>query len=498
MMLASVPAIASAWGTLSAPETIYSPGVEVAMMKASRTTDGKTYISWLQWSEGGVGRGYDVHLQLLDENGNPVWGDKGIVVETRLNPSWTDEYSLVSTPDGCAVVSWADSRSEEVSGADSGTLHEPVLYKINQKGEHLWGEEGITFGPEYMYAPTLYMFGDDLYALLMSSDEFGPSVITRINEDGALAFEPIEFYGQLAKSEGTDFISVYSGSKGTEAMRYTRDIEPVWEESAVVSEYLYTGYAANPFKIVSDGNGGIIVTFTRELDFTHLPLVQHISGDGEATFGSSVDVIPEENMTGDYDYPIVGFNPGTETIFSVCNNYGGADPSLLGQQFDLFGERLWGDDGKQLAGKESLSGYAYGPVTVLPLDADKWFVVYADETGWAQSVLHFACYDNEGNVVWDNASNEEMAISSPSFDFSDNTFTFIYTSTVTDDDWNQTGSINTIRYKVVKTGADHVSDNSGSGVKEYCNLDGMRLERPAKGFNIVRYEDGSTRKIMVK
>lgn len=499
-MLASVPAIACAWGSLDSPASVYSLlNSEIGSMKSARTADGKTYISWLQWSEVGEGMtGYDVHMQLLDENGSPMWGEKGLVVETRLNASWTAAYSLVVTPDGSAVVSWADARSAEGTDMETSSIHEPVLYKISQNQEFLWGTDGITFGPEYKYPPTLYMIGGNLYATILSSDDYGPSAIVRINEDGSFAFEPKEFFGTLAPSEGTDFISIYAGSKGTEAMRYNSDVEPVWSESAVVSEYLYSGYARDPYRVASDGNGGIVVSFARALDFTHLPLVQHISADGEATFGSSVDVIPEENMLGDYDYPIVGINPDTETILSVCNNYGGGNCNVLGQEFDLFGERLWGDTGKNLVSKESLSGYSYGPIMLAPISESEWFVVYADETGWAQSELHFACFDNEGRTVWDYASEGPLSITDPSFDFSDNVFTFLYTSSEYDDDWNETYSINTIRYEITATGINQISDNVKNGVKEYYSVNGVRLERPAKGLNIVRYEDGTTEKIMVK
>ena len=494
-MLASCPALASAWGTLDSPETVYSLDNEVACLKTARTSDGKTYVSWLQWSEQ-QGWGYDLHLQLLDEDGKPMWDEESLAVETQRNASWTADYSLVAAPNGDAILSWADARSEE--DAEYAQGHEPVLYRVNQKQEYVWSDDGITFGPEYMFPPTLYMIGEDLYAILISSSDYGPSKITRINADGTLAFTPKEFAGHLAPSEGTDFISVDSGSKGTVAMRYNRDVEPVWDEPAVVSEYLYSGYSRDPYRICPDGQGGVAVTFARALDFSHLPVVNHISADGEATFGPSVDVIPEDNMVGDYDYPVIGVNSDTETILTIWNQSGAGKGVIGAQQFDYFGERLFGDDGIAFAEKKDASGYSFGPIALYPMNDEQWFVCYADEQWWAHSVLHFACYDNNGSNAWDYEAPEATSITDPSFSYDDGVFTFTCINEETDDDWNTVYKIQTIQFSPATVGVDMTTVSNVDGNKEYFSINGTRLDRPAKGINIVRCEDGSTRKVLVK
>lgn len=493
-MLASFPVLASAWGTLETPETIYSLGNEVSSLKTARTSDGKTYVSWLQWSEQS-GWGFDLHLQLLDESGKPMWDEESLAVETHRNASWTADYSLVVASNGDAILSWADARSEE--DAESAYGHEPVLYRINQQQEYIWSDEGITFGPEYKFPPTLYMIGEDLYAILLSAEDYGPSKITRINADGSFAFTPKEFAGHLAPSEGSDFISVGSGSNGTVAMRYNRNVEPVWSEPAVVSEYLYSGYARAPYRICPDGQGGVAVTFARAIDFTHLPVVNHISADGEATFGQSVDVIPEDNMVGDYDYPLIGVNTDTETILTIWNQSGAGKGAIGAQQFDYFGERLFGDDGIAFAEKEDGAGYSYGPIALYQMN-DNWFVCYADEQWWAHSVLHFACYNNDGSNAWDYEAPEATSITDPSFCYEDGVFTFMCINEETDDDWNTTYKIQSIQFEPKTVGIDKISASDANGEKQYFSINGTRLDRPAKGVNIVRNADGSTSKVFVK
>lgn len=163
-MILGFPMLANAgWGTTEQPEKLYAHDGEIASMKTARTADGKTFITWLQWS-GTAGWGYEMHMQLLDIEGNPLWGESGMVVETKRNASWTADYWLVATPEGDAVVSWADARYEEEAEYADG--HVSVLYKISQDQEQLWGEDGLLLGDEYKYPATLYMFGEDLYAIM--------------------------------------------------------------------------------------------------------------------------------------------------------------------------------------------------------------------------------------------------------------------------------------------------------------------------------------------
>ena len=58
-------------------------------------------------------------------------------------------------------------------------------------------------------------------------------------------------------------------------------------------------------------------------------------------------------------------------------------------------------------------------------------------------------------------------------------------------------------YKVIDNivGIDSPSVDDGSSVvapQQYFRLDGQRTTTPRKGLNIVRYEDGTVRKVLVK
>ncbi len=493
-MLVSCPLAANAgWGTTELPSKLYSLDNEIASMKTARTADGKTFITWLQWSETD-GWGYEMHMQLLDVDGVPQWGESGMVVENKRNAGYTADYWLVVTPEGDAVVSWADARGEEDVEYPEG--HISVLYKVSQNQEMLWGEDGLLLGDEYKYPATLYMLGDDLYAIMQSAS-YGAPELVRLDSDGEFAVNPIEFGGQLIASEGTDFIGVYSGSAGTEAMRYDRDLQKVWDSPAVVSTEIYGGHARNPYSLVSDGQGGVVVSFQRNMNmFQHMPVVQYVTADGEAVFGDSVDVsTTEEN---DHDYAVIGVNPDSQTIMCAWQMSSGV-ARLQGQTLDFFGERMWGDEGLVLAEKESESGYTYGPMALNALPDNTWLVCYADEQWWGHSQIYFANYDADGKENWRKPVGPICSVDDYVTYLEGNDYYLFWVNEETDDDWNTIFSIECVRMSDFLTGVRGVeSDRSLPENAEYYNLDGMRLDGPAKGLNIVRDVDGTVRKVMVK
>lgn len=483
------------WGTAEEPHALMTvDNNEVASMKTARTPDGKTFISWLTYGDR-PNWGYELRLQLLDTDGNPMWGPEGIQVEDVRNCSWTADYWMVVSPEGDAIISWADARDQEQ--LDNPMSHVSVVYKVSQDQEMLWGDRGIELGEKYKYPATLYQFGDDTYCLMQSADNYGTPQITRLSADGAFEFEPKDFFGHLIQSEGTDFISVYSNSEGTVAMRYTRDIETVWDNPAVLSTYRYTGYGRDPYCMVSDGNGGVVVSFSRDLGgFSHLPVVAYVTAYGEAVFGESADVIITE--TNDHNYNRIGVNTEAETILATWQISSGMY-ALGGQLLDFFGERMWGDGGKLLAEKDSPSGYSYGPIAVYPLENDNWFVVYADELWWAHSQLNYSTYDSEGNLISNRQGVEATGVNDYFTYMDGKDFYMFFVNEYTDDDWEEHSAIMTVKIDGLATGVKNIiPDNTTAVQTEYYNLSGIRIPGPTHGLNIVRKADGTTQKVIMK
>ena len=492
-MLVPAFSMQAGWGSDETPAIVLRQSQEIATMHTARTADGKTYITWAQWS-GIVGDGYNLHIQLLDADGNAMWGEEGFVLETKPNASWFADYSLVATPEGDAVISWADAREDTEDNYQSQT---PVLYKINQQKEMLWGEDGVFLGNDYRFPPVLYPVGGDIYAKIYPNDEYGSSILVRLDSEGAFATDPMEFGGMVIASADSDFIGVYMGSAGTEAMRYNRDMQPVWSAPAIVSSELYQGYDNEPYKLVSDGLGGVVVSFIKPLNmFQHIPVVQYITAEGEAVFGEAADVIITDSF--DHSYPVLAVDSSDQTIFCTWQVSGGIS-MLAAQQFDFFGERLWGEAGISLADKDEPAGWSYGPIAAASLSDNTWFVCYADELAWASNQLYLAAYDHEGNLVWRRPMAEPGAVNDYSCYVEGDDYYMFWVNEVTDDDWNTEYMIQTVKVSDLTSGVESVSSESAEKkVDAYYSLDGARHNSPVKGVNIVRYTDGSSRKMMVK
>ena len=479
---------------------MYESELELYNYKAARTSDGYVYVSWVAY--GGIPRhGYNLYIQRYSPDGEKLFGENGLVLDTHASPSWMADNSLVVDSEGNAYVSWADSRHEENEGVENFYEMFPVIYKVSPSGESLWGgTEGLEMGgeEEYSYPPILYMLNDNLYASLIAFNEWDPASLVRLNlTDGSFACNPIQKTGQLIESEGADFIIVYAGAEGTEAMRYTKDMSPVWNNPALVSTNIYGGYGRFPYDLVSDGMGGVVVSFERQVGlWYHMPIVQYIKSNGEAVFGEAVDVIDTEMY--EHDYCVIGVNTETEEIMAAWSISGGKT-AVGGQLLDYFGDRLWGDEGVILQEKESLSGYGYGTIVVWPLPESKWLVLYADEIGWANNQLYLSCVDENGEEEWLLPLGEPQDVSYPKFYFENGNLYLYYKNEFTDDDWNTTYYVRLITVKGIIDIESGVNDITVKNDKpEFYSIDGVKSNHPVKGINIIKEKDGSVRKVYVK
>lgn len=279
---------------------------------------------------------------------------------------------------------------------------------------------------KYEFPAILFQIGSNTYAKLIKKDDDNIRYdIVRLNPDGSFATAPKELPACLVPSEGEDFIAIYSGTQGTVAMRYNPDLEQQWFKPAVVSEYIYSGYTLEPYICSPDGNGGVVVTFPRMEGLRHIPIVQHVSADGEATFGPSADVVTREDCSNEYN--VLGVNPEEQTILCMYQ-FSGNDLALGGQLFDFFGERLYGDDGIFFCEKPKDGGYGFGPIGVEPLSDNDWLLIYTDELEYMNANLYFAVFDVASKEFKKliKAQPQSTGIVSPQYYLDGNTVTFFY------------------------------------------------------------------------
>lgn len=387
---------------------------------AALTSDGKMYVSWRSAAKVGNALCYSFpHLQLLDKDGNVLFGEKGLDISDHKSPSWNSTYSLAVTPDGCAIVSNADSRAEETEDLNKYSAFTPVWYRIDQNQEYLWGLDGLALTDRISSPFTdTFVIGDDVWIQDQTKSDSEDSYFNRVSSDGTLEFkEPLKIFGQVIQSNGSDFLTVKSGSNGVEVQRYTRDGKSVWTEPAVVSSTIFDGHDLHPYKVLSDGKGGVYITYVRSVgNFGHTIATQHVTADGDPTFGlDAMDALSDENI--DINYPKTAIDTkGNVALVTFAQSIGSGSYAIMAQKFNEDGDRLFGDEAKQIDIKTGDgSGYAYNNYGAVSVGNDEWLICYSDVIGWGSENLYVARLDKDANIVWKQQIAEDGEINNVNF-----------------------------------------------------------------------------------
>lgn len=470
-------------------------------LNVGRTTDGKTWLEYVIWEDEGVHH----YVQLLDENGVKQFEDPGIRLNNYPTHSWWSWNNMVVASDGSVVVSLADARSETPDAEGNYYSFQPSVYKISQDGDFLWGLDGITF-KEYQDAPytNLFQNGDDIFFQCYELDEnhMGmTSMMNRISPDGTLAFSECKpVFGQMVPTTGGDMLVFYSGGYGSTVNRLNRDLEPVWDEPVTFDSNPYGGHDNRPYKIAVDGQGGAAVTFERLMgQSAHNIRLQHINGDG--TLGFGLDGIDTYNGTdGDHSYSGVAVNTETQEI--LCDwedqlfdaDKGTNYYTTTVGKYSFDGTRHWGDYGIHLGEKFSSSGFAYARIGAGPVGDGQWIVAYRDVAAYGQEFITVKRIDKDGNELWKKNYGRSLEVTDEHI-FVEDDFTYIFFRGKQSIDVlrvsNQDGTANGIENANIDT------PENARPVAWYT-ADGKQLSQPAKGLNIVKMSDGTSRKMFKK
>ena len=417
--LAAAITASAQWNTDNNPVQI-GTATKTSSPMVAMTQDGKMYISWRSSARVGNALCYSFpHLQLLDKDGKVLFGPNGLDVANHKSPSWCSTYSLVVTSDGCAVLSNADSRSEEAEELDRYNAFTPVWYKINQDQEYVWGLDGLVLTDRTSSPFTdTYVVGDDVYIQDHTTSYSETNYFNSVTPDGTLRFtEPLSIFGQVIPSVGTDFLTVNTGSDGVEVQRYTREGKSVWESPSTIASSSFGGHDLHPYKFGVDGKGGAFITWVRNVgNFGHTICTQHVTADGDPTFGlDAMDALSDENKDIDYPKQAVDAKNG-KALVTFAQNLGGGSFSFNVQLFNEEGDRLFGNDAKNIDIKyDDAAGWAFNNYGALSVGDGEWLVCYSNVVSWGNEKLYVARLDKDGNVVWKNQILTDSEISDVSF-----------------------------------------------------------------------------------
>lgn len=260
--------------------------------------DGSTYACWFEIADGD----YQLRMQRLDPDGNPLWVETGLVVSDHPQNSAIFRYDMKSDADGNAVVAFQDERT--------GVL-DIVAYKIAPDGSFLWGADGVelpTPGTTGL-APSVAPLSNGNTAVSWNTDDSPRKIAVQLVDPTGVVLltDPIEITAStnvsspvpIPTSDG-GFILQYGVSVGgfglppwtMYAQRYDDEGNAVWADAIQVSsKTIAFFYFPLP---VSDGQDGFYLAFnTGNPDngsYTDV-YVQRVRGDGSlwSTEGTRMD-----------------------------------------------------------------------------------------------------------------------------------------------------------------------------------------------------------------
>lgn len=507
-------------------------------MKALRTADGKTVLTWLNTPQDmrydNPDFGYYLYMQTFDADGKPLLGKNGKIISQKPTKSYTTDYGMQLTADGNIVISYTDTRNDAAKKQNG----ENYLYCYTPEGEPVWDKEGIkivsaTSRPNYNdMVPTLCVSGNSLYGMIdhieryrvkadasnwepspWDPDEEMPDSIDasssdyqimRYSDNGTQAWtSPIrlassDVWTSPAPDGGLYLIYINKGY-GIDARRIDKDGNDVWTEPVNVESGTVTdGSYTTPPTILSDGKGGLMLVYRKLLSYSGYLVANHLTPEGTVY---DDEFIINGTQDGDSNNPVAAVNGNR--LFTAFSYTPGGEQNLWINQLDIDGDYTWDGD--------NLLGYSYDENDMWGLKAvdaiaqsDGWVLLYGNAQSWNGADFYVAKIDFNGNTVWKKQIAESNFKSSGFATVNDDSNVYIFYTCDKEigDDWEEIPGKGGMRVMCVditgKTTGINATCDTTSNAKTIYNAEGMMVGSMSQpGLYIVK-DGGTTKKIVKK
>jgi hypothetical protein len=396
------------WTSNPAENTaIAAAGGEQALPKIVVDQNGIIYISWFSNEAGN----YNVRLQRLDQNGENIWQDGGILVSSEPQDTWITDYDMAVDPDGYAVLTFTDIRTGE---------NNPVAYRVSPDGEMMWGETGIMLANNNNFDPSpkvcVTTEGNAVFAWQSVPSGDSQVRLQKVSPEGQALWGD----GIILSQGGTNFTSPYllpadgdhvfliwhketgpfwSPNRGLYLQKLDVDGSFLWATDLVIYSPVPSGPVVD-LQMCRDDSGGVIFSWYRNHSGLHFHCyLQRMEADGNLTMPAN-GVLASTSTERNHMYPSPAFLSQTQEIILFFSEQD-LNQNMRGfyaQKFDLHGNRLWGDEGKQLIG---LSNNDYGLFTASGY-GDRAICVYqaAEFGASSNSKMQAVMLNSDGDFVW--------------------------------------------------------------------------------------------------
>jgi len=337
--------------------------------------EGNAIVGWIDLIDGSYDYENIFYVQKISRSGKRLWSDSGMVVDTL---KYGSEYQITSDMHGGVIaaypygyeskdyifiisnpiakhiekmgnVLWADtlsfSRDLLFDGLRSDEHGNSVVFvevvypsesgeraiRINYDGEYDWGESGIAFPYDEQYFPedlltfdsnneTTFIWRDQVDSVdVQSLQKITVDGNKKWVEDKILNDNYVDYHiYSMLKSNDNSYV-LLKRLIGDPSKFYAEKLDS--NGNYEWKDVILTEYGGEEVEIVSDGNGGMIVVWSR---FLYGIFAQQISRDGNlgevivSIDDEQVENIPTE-VTLEQNYPNP-FNPSTTIRYSLSQS----------------------------------------------------------------------------------------------------------------------------------------------------------------------------------
>lgn len=396
----STLSLSAQWTSNTSLNTLVA-GAQTSDIEAVGTSDGKTYVAF--WHDVPAPAYYEMRLQLLDQNGNPLFGAEGLLVNnTATMSSYTTLWSLTVDRDNNAIIGF-----NETDGNGSVYFH-----KISPSGVQLWNPNGVVLGAGFDPKALPLSTGETIVCWLPGNQ----GVFQKLDASGVPVWAaPVTIApgvtnhkssaGELAELPGGDFMMMlhdrggFSPSSIPYAQRYSAATgAAVWAQPLLLTSGVGLSFNRR-YTMVQDGDH-VYLGYGGALGLQLLSYLQRIDADGTLPWGPNGKDFSTQSLNYEQDTKIA-YTPGSDAIWAICTY---TDPSQgqggeYVQKFDkLTGARLLSDTAK-LVYPISADYYAHAGDLQL-VDDQPLFVITKNNNGVFAYDLLAVYLDAQGNFVW--------------------------------------------------------------------------------------------------
>lgn len=390
--------------------TNYAQNTSVANIQAgvpysNSTTDGKTFIAY--WKSGDPS-GYQMYVQLLDQNGNKILGDNGIQLGTDINMStYTFQFNTSVDKDNNFYVAFTET----------GGLKRSFVHKISPQGVQLWGTDGIILAADTYDVKVFPDPNSSNFYLTYMSDNDG--VIEKYNADKVMVWSAPQLVGVPSGSiisgvgEGGvlsdgSFVALiharataWTTNSNLYAQRYNASTgSPVWSTMTKISSKT-TNYNRR-YTTITDGDV-IYIGYTGTTSSRFDSFLQRINADGTLPW----DINGKDFSITDNYYEMeatVAMQPGSQYIWEISKMTTESQGSIgtFVQKFDKnTGERLLSDGAKEVFNVES--NYKQ-PIANLRMHGDKptFLTINSNFNGTNSTPISISALNDDGSFYFTN------------------------------------------------------------------------------------------------